>query len=364
MPSDVVQQFSQLERPSIKKIKEEILERARERHAKVERGECDVPIHYVPLPVATLYDLLGQLEYRCDSLALAVPPLRPGLGNRLKRQIKQMVGKALRWILIRQVEFNTVAVELAREASEQLASSDRNLGELIASVGALKLQVHTLRRRLDCLEANPAESSAQAIESDRPSSEDELSFHQALLPFLKDRGPLLIVQAGQIDLLKFLVSEGLDARAVEAGDEQVEAARERDLPIEQEDALTHLQTFAQGSLDGIFLGHTVPERSAREFSQLLGTAWQRLRPGGLLLVAAGNAACKRSSVTSPPAQDSARIMPVEMLTYVLESHSFWVADMLFWRPLSHNDAPVAQASKGRSFDLKQYSDYLLVGVKG
>ena len=58
---------NQLKQPpklSIREIKETILRRARERQTKIERGEHDVPLHYTPLPLAKLFDLLGQLEYR------------------------------------------------------------------------------------------------------------------------------------------------------------------------------------------------------------------------------------------------------------------------------------------------------------
>src|SRR5262249_41222305 len=193
MSSDVIEQFSALERPSIRKIKQEILRRAFERDEKIERGECDVPMHYVPLPVAALYDLLGQLEYRCDSLSLAVPPMKPGFGQRSKRWLKHVLCKSLRWLFIRQVEFNTVAVEFSREMSEQLASADRNFGEFVASVSALKLQVHGLSERLSRVEA--ANSESTHLPSQAPvacSPKDEQPFYQAVLSFLKDRGPVIL----------------------------------------------------------------------------------------------------------------------------------------------------------------------------
>jgi Methionine biosynthesis protein MetW len=363
MPSDVIEQFSVLDRPSIKKIKQEILDRALDRHKKIERGECDVPIHYVPLPVATLYDLLGQLEYRSDSLSLAVPPPNPGWPARCKRKVKQLVASALRWLFIRQVEFNRVSLEHAREISEQLASADRNLAEFIASFGALKLQVHTFAERLARLESNgPRPSATVPSQSSVLSAENEHSFHQALWPFLKGRGPILAFQTGQIDLLKFLVSEGLDASGIETDADTVEKARDRDLPVEPGQPLAFLESCSDDSLDVVILGDSVWQQSAREVNRLLGMTWHKLRQGGLVLAMAKNSACREGPLPAAFA-GSVKLIPVELLTYALESHCFWVADMLFWHPVSDEHDAVAQASKCWAYDLKQYHSYMLFGVR-
>jgi len=363
MSSDVVEPSSVLDRPSIKKIKREILDRALDRHRKIQRGECDVPIHYVPLPVATLYDLLAQLEFRANSLSLAVPPPCAGLVARCKRQVKQLVCKLLRWILMRQVEFNQVSLEHAREISEQLASADRNLGEFIASFAALKLQAHNLSERLRRLEyANQTAGKPIEPEPAFVAPESEHHLHQALWPFLKGRGPVLLLQTSQIDLLKFLISEGLDARGVETNAETIETAREQELPIESGEPAGCLGHYGDDSLDVVLLGEVIWQNSAQEVNRLLALVWRKLRQGGLVLARANNVACMEALL--PVSNDQAvKAVPVELLTYVLESQCFWVADMLFWHPVSEQPDPVAQASKCWTYDVKQYRSYMLIGVK-
>ena len=138
---------------TIHEIKEDILQRARLRQASIERGAYDVPLRYSPLPLARLLDLLSQLEYRRNSLELAVPPPHRALRERLKRFFKNFICKCFRWLLIRQVEFNTVALEHAQEAARLLDLADQNHGDVTAAVTALRLQINSLGQRLSRLEA-------------------------------------------------------------------------------------------------------------------------------------------------------------------------------------------------------------------
>src|SRR5438552_14924181 len=76
---------------SIKEIRADIEERALERQVKIQRGEIDVPIHYFPVSVTTMYDRLAQLDYRVDFLGLAVPLPEPSFLGRMKVAAKAFV---------------------------------------------------------------------------------------------------------------------------------------------------------------------------------------------------------------------------------------------------------------------------------
>ena len=83
---------------SIREIRDDIERRALERQSKIQRGEIDVPIHYFPVSVTTLYDRLSQLDYRTDFLSLAVPPRERSLLGRCKAGLKALVCRCLRWL--------------------------------------------------------------------------------------------------------------------------------------------------------------------------------------------------------------------------------------------------------------------------
>src|SRR5438552_16385025 len=149
--------------PAIEEIKDAIVKRARARQAAIERGDYAVPLHYRPLPLPELLDLLGQWEYRRDALALAVPPPSPALAARLGRLCKLLVAQSLRWLLIRQVEFNTAAIRHAQALAELLAAVDRNQTEFLAAFTSLKLQVHALADRVAALERQPWTAAPSAL---------------------------------------------------------------------------------------------------------------------------------------------------------------------------------------------------------
>ena len=142
--------------PSVEEIKIAILERARERQASIARGALNVPLRYTALPLTALLDLLSQWEYRRDSLGLAVPAPGPGLGARLNRFCKTLVCTSLRWLLMRQVEFNSAALRHAQVLAEFLAVVDRNQAECVAALTSLKLQVHAQAERIARLESGPS----------------------------------------------------------------------------------------------------------------------------------------------------------------------------------------------------------------
>ena len=341
----------------IAQLKEEIRRRAQERQARIERGELDLPIHYAPLPTEELFDLLSQLEYRVPSLDLAVPPPEPGLAARLKRSCKALVCKALRWLLIRQVEFNTAALRQGYETARLLGLADRNVGELMAAQTALKLQVRTLAGRLARLEQRTTGEEQAASEvahvlaadaaplGEREAADDTV--YRAYLPYFKERLAVLVLGCGTGAFLKTLIAEGVSAQGVEPDSELADEARENELPVVCAPAADYLGRLADDSLGAIYLGPTLAARPAQELARLLEVCWTKVRKGGLLLAAASNR-------SGPPG---------ELLCFLLDSACFTVLDYLFSSPAPPDLPAVILTSSGQPFDRRQYRDYTIVARK-
>jgi hypothetical protein len=335
---------------SIEDIKEEILARARERQALIERGEYDVPLNYVPLPLPELLDLLGQLEYRRDALSLAVPPPHPVLAERIKRAFKNAICNAFRWLLIRQVEYNSAAIELLREIAELLGCVDRNQNEFAAALTALKLQLHSQSRRLGQLERLPAPASA-AVPFAAEEAADRGEIYQTYLSYLRNPGPVLVIGCRQVELVKLLLSEGLAVQAVDSEAGWIEYCRERDLPVLQMDPATYLEERGVDCQGGIFLDLNDRGLTAAAIAQLLGRAWISLRKGGYLIAEA----------LTPAAEDSA--LPVELLRYLLESQCFTIADITLSTPVDPNSEPVRPLGSSRTVSISNYRHYAVLGRK-
>jgi hypothetical protein len=343
---------------SIREIRNDIERRALERQAKIQRGEIDVPIHYFPVSVTTLYDRLAQLDYRTDFLSLAVPPAEPSLLGRFTVAIKALVCRCLRWLLIRQVEFNTVALDHAMESARQLASADQNISELYAAVKAMKLQLHTLSQRLaqlegergasgPCLSYRTAETnhaSNQGADAPRSPIEDEK--HQAFLGYFLERGPVLNIGCGPGGLLRTFLAESFPVKGIDGDGE---------LSTRCKDAIDYLARIEDGMLGGIYLDHVLETATPKQIGDLLGLCWLKLRKGGVLIAETANPAGTNAESKEP--------VSVDLLTYLVESQCFWIDDQLFSKPLRDGLPACVQSSKGNPYDMKQYRDYAIIGRK-
>jgi hypothetical protein len=339
---------------SIREIKDEVLRQVHERQAYLERGEYDVPLGDTPLPLARLLDLLGQWEYRRDFLDLAVPPPVPGLGARLKRFLKKTVTTSLRWLLIRQVEFNSAALEHARVLTETLTQADRHRSEVVAAVLALKLQVHALTQRLARLE--PSQASEFRPQGAVESLPDKSPSYQAYLEHFREYASVLDLDSGRGEFLKFLMAEGIPARGCEPDPALAEYCRDRELPVVCTDSMTLLGQLAEASLGGIHLGPTAARLPPHELVLLLARCWTKLDQGGVLIAEAANPGCAVSS-TGPQ-------ILAEWLAFLFERQGFTVVDHVFSLPISAEAAVVARTAFARPFDQRQYQCYAVVGRKG
>jgi hypothetical protein len=357
---------------TIREVKEDILQRARLRQETLERGAYDVPLHYSPLPLAELLDLLSQLEYRHNFLELAVPPPHPALHQRLKRFFKSLICKSFRWLMIRQVEFNTVALQQARAAAELMSAADQNHGEFMAALTALRLQVNALAQRLDRLETVPTGSeslSGNLSEEVQDAFLDKNAAYHLYLHYLKDHLPALTINCAQGDLLKLLISEGVTAEGIATDPALAEYCRERELPVIRAEAGDYLGQLADGCLGGIYLNAATGRQTPRELPELLGGCWSKLAKGGILIVDADNPDAPPHPTLSPQGgEDRVRgaVRPglsVEVLRLLLDDQSFTLVDSIFSLPASKSAAEIAQTSTGLPFDRKQYRAYAIVARK-
>jgi hypothetical protein len=290
-----------------------------------------------------------------------VPPPDPGLGAWLGRFCKNLICKSLRWLMIRQVEFNSAAVRHAQVSAGFLAEVDKNQAEVVAALTNFALQFHALAERVHQLEGKPIAAGAQAngTFAISESYEDNLLAHQAYLEFLQAREDERIVVLGcrRGDLIRFLVSEGMAVQGIESDADLAEFCRERELPVLRAEFLDYLHGLEDGQLSGIVLQRTARQMSAQQLSLLLGRCWAKLRKGGVLVAEAANSNCGLAL----PGHESQ--LPVELLSFLFESQCFSIVDCVFSAPVVSSTASVIQTSSGQPFDRKRYRNYALIGRK-
>jgi SAM-dependent methyltransferase len=93
---------------------------------------------------------------------------------------------------------------------------------------------------------------------------------------------------GRGELVQLLGEAGVDAYGVELNEDFVDLMREKGLEVVREDALHHLVGLAPGDVDGIVASHVVEHLPPHVVSELVSTAWERLPPGGVLVMETPN----------------------------------------------------------------------------
>lgn len=331
---------------TISEFQQAILQQAQMRQAALQCGELDVPIHYSPLPLTALLDLLAQLDYRQDALALAVPPRDRSVTGYVKRSLKKLVASALRWAFIRQVEFNRVAFKHARETDDLLIRADRNHAEFAAALTALKLQVHTMNERIQQLEGGVAGHEL--------APESDLSLlHSHYIDCMRNHQPI-IVMAGGADLMKTLVAEGLQAQGVETDTQRADDLKERELPVILADAHDPLGYFGEDSKGSVYIGPALAQAPVRDLADLLRSCWRMMHKGGIVVLEA----------VRPPGHDtSGWCPPVELLDFLLESEGFTFVEAIFADPINDSRPRLARTSTGDPFDQRSFRRHAVMGRK-
>ena len=107
------------------------------------------------------------------------------------------------------------------------------------------------------------------------------------LPYLKAAGitnNVLDLGSGRGDWLELLRAEGIEARGVDTNPVLVKASRESGFEIADADALNHLQTLADGSVNAITGFHIVEHLSFEKLILLVEQIVRVLKPGGLVIL--------------------------------------------------------------------------------
>jgi SAM-dependent methyltransferase len=106
---------------------------------------------------------------------------------------------------------------------------------------------------------------------------------QVYVEDFRDAAPVLDVGCGRGELLALLRDAGIEARGVDPDGDMVAFARGDGLDVEQADAGSYLESLADGSLGGIFMGQVVEHLPAPMLVRTLELAAQKLRRGGVLV---------------------------------------------------------------------------------
>ena len=352
-----------------------------------------VPPRYTPPPADDLLRREEKLAARQDVLVLATRQDFPGARARLRSVCKRLLARPLRWLLMRQVEFNSSVVEHARTAGRLWHAADANVTELHAAAAALQRDVDRLEtarleadRRLAALRAELAALRARAAPPDAPASPaaptagagslNALALAERLdgprgaaadrlrayLDYFHDAGKVLDLACGRGEFLELLEAEGVAVQGVDPDPHFAACCRERGLPGVQGDGAAFLGELDDGSLGGIFLGGAAERRAPAELAGLLGRCRAKLRAGGVVVAEALNPACPPALADFYNDPARSRPLPPELLRFLFESAGFRVHETLFATPVG-DVPPTARVAEGLPAGAAWYYHYAVVGYR-
>jgi SAM-dependent methyltransferase len=348
-----------------------------------------VPPPYAPLPADDLLEGENELAGRHDVLALATLPDGPGPRGRMRTACKRALARGLRWLLMRQVEFNAAVVGRVRAATRLWHAVDGNIAELHAATTALQREVDRLEtarleadRRLAALRAELASLRARAMAPAAPPTppagaasvnamalaerlsgprEETLRRLRAYLDYFQDVGKVLDVACGRGEFVELLDAEGVAVQGVDPDPDLAASCRGRGLPAAHADGAAYLAELDDGSLGGVFLGGAAERVPPAGLARLLGRCRRKLRPGGVVVAEALNPACP--SALADFYNDPARVrpLPAELLHFLFEAEGFRVHETLFATPVGGDVPPTARVAEGLPARAAWYYHYAVVG---
>ncbi|HKO43261.1 MAG TPA: methyltransferase domain-containing protein [Pyrinomonadaceae bacterium] len=231
-------------------------------------------------------------------------------------------------------------------------------------------------KRVNGVQSAPAESDESRLDEllvafadeFRGSRDDVREGLRRYLPLLETaniRDRILDLGCGRGEWLELLKESGLQAEGVESNEAMFERARSLGLDLVHSDALTHLRSLPEGSVNAITAFHFVEHLTFAALVELIDETLRVLRSGGLLILETPNpknlvvGACNFHS-------DPTHHKPLfpETLRFILSEKGFTNTLIEYINPAP--DSPFKEENEiSRAFDSWFYSarDFAVIGTK-
>lgn len=167
---------------------------------------------------------------------------------------------------------------------ERLAGYERAPAGSPESIADLRRRVEELEDAERRRQFNPWFGNDRFEAEFRGSREQLLSRYQSLAARLEGMTPVLDIGCGRGEFLELLTGMGLDATGVELDPELVAECERRGLKAEAGDGIAALRARPDESLAGISLIQVVEHLSPQQVADLALIAYDKLMPGGRIVV--------------------------------------------------------------------------------
>jgi SAM-dependent methyltransferase/uncharacterized coiled-coil protein SlyX len=184
--------------------------------------------------------------------------------------------------------------------------------------------------------ASPADSTYVGFEDRFRGSEASIRARLVdYVPIFAGQSDVLDVGCGRGEFLDLLREHGITASGLDFNAEMVEICRARGLEATTADARSHLRGLADESLGGLIAVQVIEHLEPAYLSSMLGLAFDKVRPGGRIVLETINPACWVAFFESF-VRDLSHVKPIhpETLQYLLQASGFVSVEIVYRAPIA------------------------------
>jgi O-antigen chain-terminating methyltransferase len=155
------------------------------------------------------------------------------------------------------------------------------------------------------------------------------------VPYFAGQSNVLDIGCGRGEFLDLLRGAGVPAKGIDSNPEMIEVCRSRGLEAATGDARSYLQQQPDESLGGIIAVQVIEHLEPSYLSQLLGLAFDKVRPGGKVILETINPTCWLAFFESF-IRDLSHVKPIhpETLQYLLQASGFSNVEIVYRAPIA------------------------------
>jgi O-antigen chain-terminating methyltransferase len=155
------------------------------------------------------------------------------------------------------------------------------------------------------------------------------------VPYFAGQSNVLDVGCGRGEFLDLLREKGISAKGLDLNAEMVEVCTSRGLDATTADARSYLQGIPDESLGGLIAVQVVEHLEPAYLTQMLGLAFDKVRPGGRIVLETINPACWVAFFESF-IRDLTHVKPIhpDTLQYLLQANGFSNVEIVYRAPIA------------------------------
>lgn len=155
------------------------------------------------------------------------------------------------------------------------------------------------------------------------------------VPYFEGQSNVLDIGCGRGEFLELLRDAGVSGKGLDLNPEMVEVCRSRGLDAAAGDACGYLQTLADDSLGGIIAVQVIEHLEPGYLASLLSLAFEKVRPGGRVVLETINPTCWVAFFESF-VRDLSHVKPIhpETIQYLLQANGFSTVEIVYRSPIA------------------------------